>query len=717
MIKSLLSTGFLIGVICTSNAQTTMTQKVSWPNVKPPVAEKKEHLHHAHGDVRIDPYYWLNDYFKKGPDSNKVVSYLEEENKYYEAMMADTKDLEQSLFNEMKSRIKEQDESVPSFKNGYYYYTRQEAGKEYYLYCRKKGSLDAPEEVVLDVNKMAEGHKYYSVVGINVSPDNKWVAYGEDTKSRRQYTIRIKNIETNMVLSDAIPNTNGRAIWANDNSTIFYTANNQQTLLSERIMRHKIGTPTDADVEVYKEKDPANYIGVGKTKSDKFILIGSSQTTSSEVRYLDANQPEGEFKVFQPRMKDVLYDVEHAGDKFYIYTNLDAKNFRIMIAEENKTDVKNWTEFVGHLNDVLITGMVVFKDFVALTERKDGLTRIHVIRLEDNIGHLVSFDEPAYTASLGYNPEYNTSTLRFNYSSLTTPSTVYDYDMTKKTKKMMKQQVVVGDFDPNRYITERLYATATDGTKIPISIVYKKGYKRDGSQPLLLYAYGSYGATMDASFSSIRMTLLDRGFAYAIAHIRGGQEMGRQWYEDGKLMKKINTFTDYIACAEYLIEQKFTTPAHLYAMGGSAGGLLMGAVTNMRPDLFNGVIAQVPFVDVVTTMSDPTIPLTTNEYDEWGNPDNKEAYFYMKSYSPYDNVEKKSYPNMLITTGLHDSQVQYFEPAKWVARLRDNQIGSGKILLRTDMSVGHGGASGRFQSLWDRAREFAFMFKLEGITK
>lgn len=699
-------------------SQTNMNNiRVTWPDVQPPVAEQKQYLHKAHGDIRIDPYYWMNDYFKKGPDSTKVVEYLKAENNYHDAMMADTEKFQDALYNEMKGRIKEQDESVPFLKNGYYYYSRQVEGKDYYLYCRKKGSLDANEEVLLDVNKMAEGHAYYSVGDISVSPDNKWVAYSVDNKSRRQYQIYIKNIDTDMILGDVITNTEGDPTWANDNQTIFYTAKHPVTLLSERIMRHKMGTNENADVEVYKETDPANYIGIGKSKSDKYIFIYSQQTLSTEVKYLDANTPDQPFKVFQPRMKEVLYSVDHAGDLFYIRTNLDAKNFRIMTTTEDKTQAKDWKEFVMHYPDVFVGGMQVFKNFMAVSERKDGLTRIHIIRYEDNIGHYLSFEEPAYLASLGNNPGYDTDILRFNYTSLTTPSSVYDYNMTTKSKKLMKQQVVVGDFDPNRYVTERVFATATDGTKIPISIVYKKGFVKDGTKPVLLYGYGSYGANMDATFSSVRLSLLDRGFAFAIANIRGGQEMGRYWYEDGKMMKKKNTFTDFVDCAKYLVNEKYTTPQHLYAMGGSAGGLLMGAVVNLAPEMFNGIVAQVPFVDVVTTMSDPTIPLTTNEYDEWGNPENKEHYMYMKSYSPYDNVEKKSYPNMLITTGLHDSQVQYFEPAKWVARLRAYKTDVNKILFHTDLEAGHGGASGRFKSLKDRAREYAFILKLEGITK
>ena len=632
-------------------------------------------------------------------------------------MMAATKTFQDNLYAEMKARIKEKDESVPFFKNGYFYYNRLVEGKDYFVYCRKKGSLDAAEEVLLDINAMAEGHNYFSATGFTVSMDNKLLAYGIDTLSRRQYNIHIKNLETGEILKDVIPQTEADPVWANDNKTIFYSAKNPVTLLSEKIKSHTLGSDASTDKVVYEEKDPSNYIGVGKTKSDKYILITSQATLSSELRYIDANKPDAAFVVFQPRMKEVLYDVDHANDKFYIRTNDHAKNFKLMTCEESKTDSANWKELIAHNNDILIQGFDLFKNFLTISERKNGLTQIHIINTQNNASHYLAFDEPTYAANIAYNPDYNTDLVRFNYTSMTTPSSVYDYNMVSKEKKLMKQQEVLGGFDAKEYVTERLYATAKDGTKIPISVVYKKGFNKDGNAPLMLYGYGSYGASMDASFSSVRLSLLNRGFAYAIAHIRGGQEMGRYWYEDGKMMKKINTFTDFIDCAEFLLANKYTSKAHLYTSGGSAGGLLMGAIVNMRPDLWHGVVAGVPFVDVLTTMSDPSIPLTTNEYDEWGNPANKESYFYMKSYSPYDNVTKQEYPNMLITTGLHDSQVQYFEPAKWVAKMREMKTGNNKILLYTNMEAGHGGASGRFKALKDRAREFAFLFALEGIMK
>ncbi|WP_394767898.1 S9 family peptidase [Ferruginibacter sp.] len=690
----------------------------NWPaNMKAPVCEIKSTPLTAHGDTRTDNYYWLNEYFKKGPDSTKVVDYLVAENKYYDTMMSGTKTLQEKLYTEMKARIKEKDESVPSFKQGYFYYSRQVEGKDYFVYCRKKGTLDAAEEVLLDVNALAEGHNYFSARGFAVSMDNNLMAYGIDMLSRREYTIYIKNLQTGETYKDAITGTEGDPVWANDNQSIFYAAKNLVTLLSEKIKKHVLGTAAAADKIVYQEKDPSNYIGVSKTKSDKYILITSQATLSSEIKWIDASKPNDAFAVFQPRSKEVLYDVDHANDRFYIRTNLHAKNFKIVTCTEDKKDSTNWKDLLPHSDSILVQAFELFKNFIAVSERINGLTQIHIINVKDNTGYYLAFDEPAYTASIGANPDFNTDVLRFNYTSLTTPVSVYDYNMVNKEKKLMKQQEVLGGFKVADYTTERAFATAKDGTKIPLSIVYKKGFNKNGNAPLLLYAYGSYGISTDAAFSSVRLSLLNRGFAFAIAHIRGGEEMGRYWYEDGKTMKKKNTFNDFIDCAQWLLDNKYTSTKHLYINGGSAGGLLMGALVNMRPDLWNGVIAAVPFVDVVTTMSDPTIPLTTNEYDEWGNPANKESYDYMKSYSPYDNVEKKAYPNMLVTTGLHDSQVQYFEPAKWVAKLRAMKTDSNKLFLYTNMEAGHGGASGRFKPLKDKAREYAFFLALEGITE
>ncbi len=688
--------------------------KYEWPaGITPPVAEMKPFEVGLHGDKRTDEYYWMNDYFKKGPDSTKAVDYLKAENAYLDTMMSGTRSFQEKLFEEMKGRIKEKDETVPYFRNGYYYYNRYEEGKQYYSFCRKKGSLDAPEELLLDVNKMAEGHDYFSAVGFDVSPDNKLLAFGVDTVSRRQYTIHVKNLETGELLPDAIYPTTGGSEWGNDNKTLFYTSTNEVTLLSEKIKRHVLGTGAAADQTVYTENDKTNYIGVGKTRSGKYILIYSAATLSSEVRFLDADKPGESFKVFQPRLKDVLYSVEHQGDRFLITTNKDAINFKVMQTGLDKTGVDNWKDFIPHRTDVLVEGIDAFRDFTVVTERKNGLLQIRVQDQKKNTEHYLDFGEPAYTASVDLNPEFDTHVLRFNYTSLTTPSSVYDYDMDARSKKLMKQQEVLGGYNAADYVTERLYATVRDGVKVPVSLVYKKGLVKNGKAPLLLYAYGSYGISTDASFNSSRLSLLNRGFVFAIAHVRGGQEMGRQWYEDGKLLKKKNTFTDFIDCGEFLIKEQFTSKEHLYAMGGSAGGLLMGAIVTQRPDLWHGVIAAVPFVDVVTTMMDESIPLTTNEFDEWGNPKDKVYYDYMKSYSPYDNVGPIEYPNMLVTTGLHDSQVQYFEPAKWVARMRAKKKGNNVLLFHTNMAAGHGGSSGRFDNLKNVARQYAFLLALE----
>lgn len=696
---------------------TTPFQSQIFPDLKAPVADKKQHLRNIHGDKVNDPYYWMIDFFKKGRDSTQVVEYLTAENSYWEGMMKDTEPFREKLFQEMKARIKEKDESVPVFRKGYYYYTRTETGKQYFKYCRKKGNLSAPEEIILDVDQLAEGHAYYSASGFSISPDNSKMIYGVDDVSRRQYKLFLKDLNTGKTTDLGIKNTTGSATWANDNKTIFYTGKNPETLLTEKIFRHSLGTDPSKDVLVYEEKDKTNYIGVGKSKNEKIIMIVSSATTSSETRYINADEPNATFKVFQPRMKDVLYDVTPLEDKFLITTNKDALNFKVMETPLDKTGVESWKDFMPHRKDVLMEGISEFKNYLVFSERQNGLSQLVILDRRTNKREFLKFDEPTYTVYPSGNPEYNTDYFRFGYTSMITPSSQYEQNLQTGKRTLLKQQEILGGYNKANYVTERLFATAKDGTKIPISIVYKKGYKKDGKNPLLLYAYGSYGNSMNATFSSTRLSLLDRGFAFAIAHIRGGQEMGRQWYEDGKMMKKKNTFTDFIDAGEYLVKEKYTSPKHLYAQGGSAGGLLMGAVVNMKPELWNGAIAQVPFVDVINTMLDESIPLTTNEYDEWGNPNNKEAYDYMKSYSPYENIERKNYPNLLVTTGLHDSQVQYFEPAKWVAKLRDLKTDKNVLFLKTDMEYGHGGASGRFDYLKDIALEYAFMFKLEGIDK
>jgi oligopeptidase B len=696
---------------------TAPFQSQIFPDLKAPIAEKKQHLRNIHSDKVNDPYYWMIDFFKKGRDSTQVVEYLTAENSYWESMMKDTEPFREKLFQEMKARIKEKDESVPVFRKGYYYYTRTETGKQYFKYCRKKGNLSAPEEIILDVDQLAEGHAYYSAAGFSISPDNSKMIYGVDDVSRRQYKLFLKDLNTGKTTDLGIQNTTGSATWANDNKTIFYTGKNPETLLTEKIFRHSLGTDPSKDVLVYEEKDKTNYIGVGKSKNEKVIMIVSSATTSSETRYINADEPNATFKVFQPRMKDVLYDVTPLEDKFLITTNKDALNFKVMETPLDKTGVESWKDFMPHRKDVLMEGISEFKNYLVFSERQNGLSQLVILDRRTNKREFLKFDEPTYTVYPSGNPEYNTDYFRFGYTSMITPSSQYEQNLQTGKRTLLKQQEILGGYNKANYVTERLFATAKDGTKIPISIVYKKGLKKDGKNPLLLYAYGSYGNSMNATFSSTKLSLLDRGFAFAIAHIRGGQEMGRQWYEDGKMMKKKNTFTDFIDAGEYLVKEKYTSPKHLYAQGGSAGGLLMGAVVNMKPELWNGAIAQVPFVDVINTMLDESIPLTTNEYDEWGNPNNKEAYNYMKSYSPYENIERKNYPNILVTTGLHDSQVQYFEPAKWVAKLRDLKTDKNVLFLKTDMEYGHGGASGRFDYLKDIALEYAFMFKLEGIDK
>ncbi|WP_293884675.1 MULTISPECIES: S9 family peptidase [unclassified Sphingobacterium] len=690
-------------------------KKIYWPNVMAPKAAVYPHIRKVHNDTVQDDYYWMIDYFKKGEKAQEVIDYLEEENSYTNLMLEDTAHLQEDLFHELKSRIKEKDESVPYYKNGYYYYSRTEEGKQYFKFCRKKGTLDAEEQVLLDVDQLAQGHAYYTAKGFSVSPDNRLLAFSVDTVSRREYTIYVKDLETGAIFPDQIRNTEGAAIWGNDNLTLFYTAKNPITLLSEKIMRHTLGSDPASDVAVYEEKDNTNYIAVGKSKNGKYIFINSEGTLSSEIWLLNADFPQSAFRVFQPRIHDVLYSVVVLEDRFLILTNDGAINFRIMQCPLDRTERIHWQIFLDHRPDVLISDIEEFKDFLAIAERKNGLTQLAIYNLRSKHQHYLDFGEVAYTVYPGINVEYNSDKLRYGYTSLVTPNSVYEYDMAEQRKVLLKQQEVLGGYDQAAYITERIFAIARDGVRVPLSIVYKKGTKLDGTAPLLQYAYGSYGASMDPTFSSNRLSLLDRGFIYALAHIRGGEEMGRQWYEEGKMMHKMNTFYDFVDCGQYLIDQHYCTSEHLYAQGGSAGGLLMGVVANIAPEQYHGIIAQVPFVDVVNTMLDDTIPLTTNEYDEWGNPNDEEAYFYMKSYSPYENIEPKEYPNLLVTTGLHDSQVQYFEPAKWVAKLRATKIGDAVLLLKTDMDYGHGGASGRFDYLKEIALEYAFLFKLEGI--
>ena len=681
-------------------------------DMQPPDAKKQPKELTIHGDTRVDNYYWLNQ-----RDDQQVMDYLKAENEYAEAMMKPTEDFQEDLFQEMKGRIKEDDQSVPYKKNGYYYYSRYEEGKQYPIYCRKKGSLEANEEILLDVNQMAEGYSFYRVTGLSMSPDNRMLAYGVDTVSRRKYIIHIKNLETGEIYEDAISMTTGRAVWANDNKTFFYTQKQEGTLRSHKIYSHKLGTSIEKDREIFHEDDETFSTSVYKSKSDQYIMIASGSTMSDEYRYLDADEPEGEFAIVQPRERGLEYSVSHFGDDFYIVTNWKARNFRLMKTSVGKNRKAHWQEVIPHRQDFLLDGIEIFSEYLVVDERKDGLTQLRVIPWAEGEEYYIDFDEEVYAASISTNPDFDSKELRFTYSSMTTPNSTYDYNMKTRERELMKRDEVLGDFDPEDYEAKRMWAEAEDGEKIPISMVYRKGVEQNSSNPTLLYGYGSYGYTRDAGFSSTRLSLLDRGFIYAIAHVRGSQYLGRQWYEDGKLLNKRNTFTDFNDCAEHLIKEGYTSPDHLYAMGGSAGGLLMGAVVNMQPELYNGVVAAVPFVDVVTTMLDESIPLTTGEFDEWGNPKEEKYYEYMLSYSPYDNVKEQEYPNMLVTTGLHDSQVQYWEPAKWVAKLRDHKTGDNLLLLHTNMEAGHGGASGRFEALREIAREYAFFFYLEGINE
>jgi oligopeptidase B len=697
-------------VIFAANAQTSKP-KMS-VNITPPKAAIKPKTLEKHGDVRTDNYYWLNE-----RENKEVIDYLNKENHYYKQMTAHTDKLKADLFQEMKSRIKEDDSSVPYFYNGYYYITRFEKGKDYPIYSRKKGSMNAKEEILFDCNELAKGHSYFHLGGMNISEDNKWAAFGVDTVSRRQYTIQVKNLETNEILPLKIENTTGGSTWAGDNKTLFYTRKDAVTLRSDKIYKHKLGSDVKSDMLVFHEKDDTYNTFVYKEKSKKYLVIGSGSTLTSEYRILDAKKPDGEFKVFQPRTRGLEYSIAHYGDKWYIVTNKDkATNFKMMTTPETATTKENWKDLISHRKDVLLEDIEIFKNYLVVTERSNGLYKLRIMPWSGKEEYYLPFESETYSAGTTTNVDFDTDILRYSYQSLATPSSVIDFNMKTKEKTVLKEQEVLGGkFDKNNYVEERVWATAQDGTKIPISMVYRKGIKKDGKNPLLLYAYGSYGASMDAYFSSIRLSLLDRGFIYAIAHIRGGEDLGREWYENGKLLKKKNTFTDFIDCSKYVIGEKYTSPDHLYAEGGSAGGLLIGAVVNMAPELYRGVIAQVPFVDVITTMLDDTIPLTTGEYDEWGNPNDKQYYDYMKSYSPYDNVTAQKYPNMLVTTGLHDSQVQYWEPAKWVAKLRTMKTDNNLLFLDTNMEAGHGGASGRFEALKEVAKEYSFLLDLEGI--
>ena len=675
--------------------------------MRPPIAKKKPHRLEVHGDVRVDDYYWLR--HRDDPD---VTAYLEAENVYLDDRLGHTRDLQEQLFEEIKGRIKQSDLSVPYTEGSHRYHWRYEDGKEYRIYCRRTLQDDA-EQVILDVNAEAKGHEYCDVDTLDVSPDAHILAYAVDTVGRRRYAIRFRNLASGEILADVIPDVTSNVVWANDSETLFYTRQHPTTLRAFQICRHRLGQDVSEDAIVYEERDDTFSCGVGKSRSKRYVIIVSYHSVTTECRYLDADRPTGHFTVFLPRRRGHEYHIDHYRERFYIRSNAEAKNFRFLETDERQHKPEHWREVIPHRDDVLLETVEMFRDHLVVQERTAGLVRLSIRPWNGADEHEVEFTEPAYDAFIdAHNRVPDTHVLRYGYSSLGTPESTYDYDMVTRERTLLKRKEVVGDFDPANYRTQRLYATADDGTCVPISLVARQSTPQDGTSPLLLYGYGAYGISTDADFHSPRLSLLDRGFIFAIAHVRGGEELGRRWYDGGKLLNKKNTFTDFIACAERLIELRYTTSHRLFAKGGSAGGLLMGAVLNMRPDLFQGVVAQVPFVDVVMTMLDESIPLTTGEYDEWGNPAEERFYTYIKSYSPYDNVSAKAYSHLLVMTGLHDSQVQYWEPAKWVAKLRTLKTDDNLLLLRTNMDAGHGGASGRYRRYRETALKYAFLIDL-----
>jgi oligopeptidase B len=694
-------------------ASCNREKAVTLPDVQPPVAAVKPYeIVSKHGHTRVDNYYWL-----KEREDSTVIQYLKDENHYLDTMMAHTRPLQDSLFNEMRSRVKEDDSSVPYKLDNYYYYTRYVEGGEYPLYCRKKDSLEGPEEIIADGNEIGKGQSFLNLFTVP-STAHRLAAVVMDTVGRNFYTIKIKDLTTGKLLADKIPNTRGGYVWTNDDQSILYAVPDTISLRTYLIKIHTLGTPVESDRVIYEEKDETLSCDVDKTKSKKYFIISSGRTDASFSQYMSADKPVKPV-VIQPLQDNVQYYADHiTGDNFFIYTNLDAKNYRLVETPVSKPAKENWKDVIAHREDIFLSDADFFKDHLVLSETKNGLVNIRVIKWADRSEHTIDFGEAAYYAGLGYNPELNTTTVRYNYQSMTTPNSTFDYDMDTREKTLRKEQPVLGGFDKKNYATERHMVKARDGKEIPVSLVYRKDkFQKNGTAPGLIYAYGSYGSSTHPTFSSNRISLLNRGFVYAIAHVRGGQEMGGEWYEDGKMMNKKNTFTDFIDCSEWLMANNYVANDKLFAYGGSAGGLLMGAITNMRPDLYRGVIAAVPFVDVITTMMDETIPLTTFEWLEWGNPSIQEQYDYMLSYSPYDNVEAKAYPNLLVTTGLHDSQVQYWEPAKWVAKLRAMKTDKNRLYLHTNMEAGHGGASGRFQAMKEVALQYAFMFDILGISK
>lgn len=696
----------------TTTESTPQAQVAPAVQATAPVAAQRPHEVKApHGATRQDEYYWLRDDTRQNAE---MLDYLKAENAYADAMLASQASLRDTLYEEMVGRIKQDDSTVPYLEDGYWYYVRYEDGKEYPIHARRQGSMDATEEVLLDVNQLAEGKGFYQAAGLEVSPDGSKLAFFEDTSGRRQYTLRVKDLGTGTMLPDSVPGLSGSGVWSADGSTIYVVENDPVTLLTTRVKAHRLGAEAATDAVVYEEKDPTFYMGLGKTRSEQYICIGVQSTVSSESRCTDAAKP-GEFRVIAPRERDFEYSADHLDGRWVIRTNWNAKNFKLMQAEGDAVfDRAQWVDLIPHDEAVLIEGFQLFKGFMAIDQRAKGLSSLR-IRMADGSEQPVASDESAYTMGLSVNAEPDTDWLRYSYTSMTTPMSTYELNIRTGERKLLKEQPVLGGFDKANYLTERLWAPARDGVQIPVTVLYRKGFQKDGSAALLQYGYGSYGASMDPYFSSSVLSLVDRGMVYAIAHIRGGQEMGRAWYEDGKLLKKMNTFNDFIDVTDYLVKQGYAAPTRVSAMGGSAGGLLMGAVANLAPDKYRAIVAQVPFVDVVTTMLDASIPLTTNEYDEWGNPEDPTYYNYMLSYSPYDNLQAKAYPAMYVGTGLWDSQVQYFEPAKYVARLRAKKTDSNALIFRVNMEAGHGGKSGRFQRLKESAEQYAFLIDQLGV--
>lgn len=700
-------TAFIILILLSGcKGKTKMNQEQEFD---PPKAEIKKYQHKTHNDIRVDEFYWLNN-----PDNPEVIDYLERENDYYKKSTKHLKGLENKLFSEMRGRIKEDDSSVPYFYNGFWYITRYEKNKQYPIYTRKKQDLSSREEILFDCNELARGYDYFRLVGINISPDNKKVVFGIDTLSRRKYTLMVKNLVSGELLNTHIKNTTGYGVWANDNEHIFYTKKNPKTLRAESIFRQSINKGEASDKLIYMEKDSTFNTFVSKSKSDSYIFIGSFSSLTSEYQFLNAAKPFDDFKLVQKRIEGLEYSVSHFENNFYIYSNANnSKNFKIDVVPISNPSKDNWKPFLPHKEQVLLEDIDLFKNFWVTTERINGLTKIFIRNWKDSNIVEIDMDGETYSTYTSTNLEFNTNYLRYVFSSMTQPRQVIQIDMNSLKKDILKEQYIEGDFEKSNYISKRIWVDSRDGKKIPVSILHKKSVEINSQTPLLLYGYGSYGSTIDPSFSSNILSLIDRGFVYAIAHIRGSEYLGRSWYDDGKMLNKKNTFFDFIDISNYLIDQNYTSSKHLYAYGGSAGGLLMGFVVNEAPDIYNGVIAAVPFVDVITTMLDESIPLTTGEFDEWGNPKDKRYYDYIKSYSPYDNVKKQTYPNLLVTSGLYDSQVQYWEPAKWVARLRLNTNNINKIYLDTNMEAGHGGSSGRFNSLKEASKKYAFLLGLE----